>query len=117
MLIELDIWRLFGFGGGLLAAFWVLVKVIVSQFNTGLTVRFEQLEKARSEATVRDNERFLRIEEGQKQLERDQLQMKAELPDKYVKREDAIRSEVTLHAKFDGLANNIHEYFRRNNND
>jgi hypothetical protein len=37
-------------------------------------------------------------------VERELLQLKADLPIQYMRREDAIRQEVVIHAKLDALA-------------
>lgn len=112
MIVNIDIWKAIGLVLSLVGAFWALVVVIVRQFNASLAVRFETLEKSRTESDNRNSERFQVIEQQQKAQERELLTLKAELPDKYVKREDAIRSEMTLHAKFDGLANTIYQFLR-----
>jgi uncharacterized membrane protein YhiD involved in acid resistance len=117
MNVEIDIWKAIGLALTLLGAFWVLIVLIVKQFNAGLTTRFKRLEDSRIEADSRDGDRFNRLELSQKQQERELLLLKAELPDKYVKREDAIRSEMTLHAKFDGLAGRIDMWLRAKNNE
>lgn len=114
---NLELWHLFGIVVTLIGAYWALIVLIVKQFNSGLTTRFAALEKARTEENTLVKERFDRIEESQKKLDRDLLMLKAELPDKYVRREDAIRSEMTLHAKFDGLAARIDTFLRVKNND
>lgn len=112
MIVDLDIWKALGLAATLIAAFWTLVALMVKQFNAGLTTRFAALESSRSEADARDNERFNRLEADQKTSERELLLLKAELPERYVRREDAIRSEMTLHAKFDGLASRIDMFMR-----
>lgn len=121
MIVQIDFWHVVALGGSLCAsligAFWFLIVLIVKQFNASLATRFTALEKSRTEESVRTNERFDRIEASQKTLDRDLLLLKAELPDKYVKREDAIRSEMTLHAKFDGLAGRIDTFLRIKNHD
>ena len=114
---KLELWHLAGLVAALLGAYWALVVLIVKQFNASLSTRFEALENARSEENRYTSERFDRIEASQKNLDRDLLMLKAELPDKYVRREDAIRSEMTLHAKFDGLAARIDTFLRVKNND
>lgn len=117
MTIQLDFWSVAGAIGTLIGAFWTLIVLIVKQFNSSLGTRFAQLEQSRTEAITRDNVRFNKIEEAQKMHERELLLFKAELPDKFVKREDAIRSEMTLHAKFDGLASRIDMFLRGKNNE
>lgn len=116
VIINVDIWKVIGLVVVLIGSYWTMIMLMVRQFNNSLTLRFEQLEKSRMDADARSNSRLMLLEAAQKQTERDLLEMKAELPDKYVKREDAIRSEMTLHAKFDGLASTLHEYFRGNKN-
>jgi hypothetical protein len=110
--LNLELWHLFGIVATLVGAYWGLVALLVKQFNAGLTTRFTALETARTEESALVKERFDRFEESQKKLDRDLLMLKAELPDKYVRREDAIRSEMTLHAKFDGLAARIDTFLR-----
>lgn len=114
---KLELWHLFGMAVTLAGAYWVLVVLIVKQFNASLATRFEALETARTEENTRASERFDRLEASQKNLDRDLLLLKADLPEKYVRREDAIRSEMTLHAKFDGLAQRIDTFLRVKNND
>lgn len=117
MTLQVDFWMLVGMAGSLIAAFWTLIVLIVKQFNASLTMRFDALEASRAEVNSQTNERFERIESSQKNHEREFLLLRAELPDKYVKREDAIRSEMTLHAKFDGLASRIDTFLRVKRND
>jgi seryl-tRNA(Sec) selenium transferase len=47
--------------------------------------------------------RLSAFEEKVRQVEADQLRLRAELPVQYVRKEDAIRSESVLHAKLDAL--------------
>lgn len=98
----------------LVGAAWVLVKIIVKQFTAHLDAREVANEKMR---VIRDgtlNEKFSRLEEsikhegdGWRKVERELLQLKADLPVHYVRKEDAIRQEVVIHAKLDALAEKI----------
>lgn len=117
MTIQLDFWNAAEAIVVLIGAFWSLMTIIVKQFNAGLAEKFLTLDESRNKAELRDSERFDRLEASQKTQERDFLMLKAELPDKYVRREDAIRSEMTLHAKFDGLASRIDMFLRVKNNE
>lgn len=112
MNLQIEWWHLVGLVITLIGGFWTLVKMMVSQFNRGLDKRFDVIDKARAESNQSNKERFDRVEEMQRTQERDLLSFKAELPDRYVRREDAIRSEMTLHAKFDGLAGRIDMFMR-----
>lgn len=119
MNLQIEWWHVAGLVISMIGAFWALISLMVAQFNKGLDKRFEGIdrrfevsEQARTEANQTNKERFDRMEDQQRILERELLSLKAELPDKYVRREDAIRSEMTLHAKFDGLAGRIDQALR-----
>jgi flagellar biosynthesis/type III secretory pathway M-ring protein FliF/YscJ len=117
-IIELDFIDFLKMAGSslvvLIGAAWVLIKIIVNQFTTHLDKREEANEKLR---VIRDNamtEKFARLEEsikhegdGWRQVERELLKLKADLPLHYVRKEDAIRQEVVIHAKLDALADKI----------
>jgi hypothetical protein len=122
MNLQIEWWHVLGLVASLIGAFWALISLMVSQFNKGLDKRFEVIdgrfeasELARAEANQTNKQRFDRVEDQQRILERELLSLKAELPEKYVRREDAIRSEMTLHAKFDGLAGRIDQVLRERN--
>lgn len=110
--MQIEWWHLVGLVVSLIGGYWVLLKLMVAQFCRGLDKRFDAIEKTRVESSLVHKERFDRIEDLQRAQERDLLSLKAELPDRYVRREDAIRSEMTLHAKFDGLAGRIDMFMR-----
>jgi hypothetical protein len=110
--LQVEWWHLVGLALSLFGGFWVLIKLMVAQFVRGLDKRFDIIEKDRVETNQLSKERFDRFEEMQRTTERDLLSLRAELPDRYVRREDAIRSEMTLHAKFDGLAGRIDMFMR-----
>ncbi len=111
-------------GGG-----WGLVRMIVAQFdkrlderftalevaradsraqmNFRLDERFAMLEKARSEGRSQFEQNFARMEEQQHRLERDMLELKADLPINYMRREDHIRFETTINAKLDAVMSRL----------
>ena len=117
MNIQLDVWNVLLLVFTLISAFWALVSVMIKQFDKALDKRFDVIDVARNESNKSHKERFDRIEESQRIHERELLSLKAELPERYVRREDAIRSEMTLHAKFDGLASRIDMFLRTKQND
>lgn len=88
----------------LVSGAWALLRVMGAQFKRELTVRFEAMEAARTEGRRQWDERFTRIEETYRRLERDLLELRAELPKEYVRREDHIRFETVINAKMDSLA-------------
>jgi hypothetical protein len=136
--IQIDFWDLVRMGGAVVAfligAFWVLIVMMVRQFKADLKRRFEELEKARKEANehaddrldklsaqqveanTRATERLDQLEVLQRATDKDILMLRADLPDKYVRREDAIRSEMGIHAKLDGLAMRMDRFFGKNTN-
>jgi F0F1-type ATP synthase membrane subunit b/b' len=136
--IQIDFWDLVRMGGAavaaLIGAFWVLVVMMVKQFKADLKNRFDELEKAREEASknvdkqlvelaaqhskanTQATERLDQLETLQRNTDKELLMLRAELPEKYVRREDAIRSEMTVHAKLDGLASRMDSLLRNKNN-
>lgn len=82
--------------------FWAvrfLIKTVVSQFRMIVETRDESLKQAigRIEKTNTEDRKVLLA------LERDLLTLKAELPEKYVRREEYIRTETNFHLKIDRL--------------
>ena len=82
------------------AALWAVFKLAGKRQEQRLDDRFDALDKALG-----------RIAEGQNRnaadmarLERDFLQMKAELPLNYVRREDYVQAVATIMAKLDGIS-------------
>ena len=82
------------------AAMWAVFKLAGKRQEQRLDDRFDALDKALG-----------RIAEGQNRnaadmarLERDFLQMKAELPLNYVRREDYVQAVATIMAKLDAIS-------------
>lgn len=98
---------LFGACALLVAGAWGLIKIVVGQFSRLLDIRFEAMEVSRQEKGVQWDRRFSGIEGQQRTLERDLLELKADLPVNYVRREDHIRYETVVNAKLDALATKL----------
>lgn len=91
-------WQMFLFLAGLVAA-WslILLGFVKAALNRG---------------QVETDKRFAGLGETAKdyaRLERSLLELKAELPLHYVRKEDDIRQQVTINAKLDRLAEKIDE--------
>lgn len=94
--LELSLWQLIS----LLLAFFGCVagffKLLLARFDEQLAARFAsqdaQLAQMREEARQ------------WQRVERDLLALRAELPERYVRREDYIRGQSVLEAKLDALA-------------
>jgi biopolymer transport protein ExbB/TolQ len=89
-------WQLFLFLAGLLMT-WSLLILGVAKLVMG-------------RETKENEKRFAALEEKAKdftKLERAYLELKADLPLQYVRKEDDIRQQVTINAKLDRLAEKI----------
>jgi len=111
MNIEFQLWQLillllsfFGFVAG-------AGRLLLTQIDKRLDLRFELMEKARQESSDHWDERFSLILAQHKEetatvrrLERDLMSLRAELPERYVRREDYIRGQTVIEAKIDAVA-------------
>lgn len=79
-----------------------IIKTLLDRNQAHIDKRFSTLEKA-NEEEARDWQR----------IERELLELKADLPMEYVRREDAIRQEVVINAKLDALAEKMEIWGRR----
>ncbi|MBK5230851.1 MAG: hypothetical protein JJE27_06745 [Thermoleophilia bacterium] len=87
----------------LIAGAWGLTKVVLVQFERRLDQRFDTMEKSRKDGQRVWDERFKGMEGRLSVQERDLSSHMASLPVQYVRREDAIRSDVQVNAKLDAL--------------
>ncbi len=97
MMVQIDFWQLLTFAAGLLLSFlsaaFLMGRLLLSQVEKRLDARFNALEKKADE------------EAGEwRRVERELLDLRAELPLHYVRREDYIRGQSVIEAKLDGLA-------------
>lgn len=87
----------------LIGGYWALAKYVGRLFTQQLDSKFEAL-----------NQRLSRIEENEQRnhhavtkVERDLMELRAQLPEKYVRNEDYIRGQSRLEAKLDSLATRL----------
>jgi hypothetical protein len=115
MTLHIEFWQLLVFLLGLLLSFFGAVfaggKILLGQVEKRLDERFSSQEKSRQETRHHWDERFSGLETAAKQeaqrwqqVERELLQLKADLPLQYVRREDYVRNQSVIEAKLDGLA-------------
>lgn len=90
--------------GVIAAGFWALSLLVVKQFEKRLDERFQAQEAARKEGRRQLDERWLKLEGDHARHEREFLELKADLPIHYVRREDYVRNQSIIEAKLDGLA-------------
>lgn len=111
---QLELWHMVLLALAILGGYWTLAKIIGGQFQRGLDERFAVQERARAENHGQTSRRLdsmetiHRDEAAQWQrVERDLLQMRADMPLHYVRREDYIRGQSVIEAKLDGLGTKL----------
>ena len=111
MNLNLDFWQLVSLLLGFLGSCAGAGKLLLGQIDQRLETRFKAMEEARQLSTQHWDERFTALlaqsrEDGDavRQLERDLMSLRAELPERYVRREDYIRGQTVIEAKLDSLA-------------
>lgn len=114
--VQVDFWNLVGLLLAFFGAVAGAVKLVVAQFERRLDERFAAQEKARAESQKHWDSKFSNLEAAAKdeagqwlRIERELLDLKAELPLQYVRREDYIRGQSVIEAKLDGLASKIEQ--------
>ena len=114
MNISIEFWQLVS----LLLAFFAFLgaagKMLLGQIDQRLETRFASMEEARKLSTMHWDSRFAALlnqskedADAVRQLERDLMELRAELPERYLRREDYIRGQSIIEAKLDGLAMKI----------
>jgi len=126
-MVSVDIWQLLGVSGSLLGILisiilWA-VKTLIGQFEKRLNEKFQTIDEQRNtEQKYLDNQfkqlDQARIEEVKswQHIEREIMQMKVDLPNTYVRRDDYIRNQSVIESKIDGLAIRIENALLRTKN-
>jgi hypothetical protein len=97
--LQIDFWQLLGLLMAGLGAFWGVVKMAAVQAQ-----RHQEAAHAQLVMRLDAIEQASRAEAGNWQrVEREILQLKAELPLNYVRREDYVMSTATITAKLDAI--------------
>lgn len=122
--IELPVWQFLTGLAALIVFFgtmlMVTVRVIVNQFTRRLEERHTDMKSAldtsvgglKSTLTSmekRNDERFDKMSEDTRRIERDLLQLKADLPNQYERRDDAVRREVGIITQLEAIRRDIRE--------
>lgn len=110
MMVTLELWHLIT----LLLAFFGCVagfgKLLLAEFDKRQGERFDAQEKARSEAQVHWDQRFTALDTSSREwsrIEKDFLRWQAELPFRYVLRDDYVRNQTVIEAKMDAIATRL----------
>lgn len=93
----LNLWQLLTMGGFLLGAFAGLVKLLLMQFAARVDRQLDALTKE---------------SKGWRQVERELMQLRVELPERYVRREDYIRNQTIIESKLDLINEKIERRFK-----
>ena len=112
--IQLEVWHLVTllilFVSVIASAGWMLL----GQIDKRLDARFAGMEEARLDSAKHWENSFKSVleeqhknSEAQRQLERDFLKFRGDLPLEYVRREDFIRNQSVIEAKLDAIALHI----------
>ena len=88
MEMTLPLWQMISLAVTLLGAFGATVKLLLRQVERRID---EQLAQIGTES------------KGWRQVERDVMNLRAELPERYVRREDYIRGQTVIEAKLDAI--------------
>lgn len=111
MAVQLEPWQVIGL---LLSFFGCMAgfgKLLLAQFDRRLDERFAAQEKSRMESQAHWDTRFSALDRASREeaqqwqrVEREVLALKADLPLRYVLRDDYIRNQTVIEAKIDGVA-------------
>lgn len=117
-----ELWELLTAGAAVLGSFLtvmgIVVKMLVDQFKEHVDQKFEaqknasaeafqKLERARAEAARHWDVEFKKLDTVTRDLEKDFLEWKAELPLQYVRREDYVRGQTVIESKIDAVMSKI----------
>ncbi|HEU0283263.1 MAG TPA: hypothetical protein VFQ99_05725 [Gallionella sp.] len=107
MPVQIELWQLMGGIAAVILAFatmiWAFGKILMSQFEKRLGERFAAIEEARRSAGESLQGELAQL----RTVERDFMKFQAELPTRFVMRDDYIRGQSILEAKQDALFNKM----------
>lgn len=106
-MVSIDLWVLLTSFVGCLAAFFTACagagRLLLGQFQKHMDARFVVIDEKLASIDAANKEEAVQW----KQVERDLMALKADLPLNYVRREDYTRGQSIIEAKLDGLASKI----------
>jgi hypothetical protein len=114
MLIQLEAWQLISGIATATASFaavvWLFGTILIRQFKSSLDSRFNSQDELRKQREKSLDDRFVALNQtirqegdGWRQVERDFLQLKMDLPNYYVRRDDWIRFGGSIDQKMDRI--------------
>ena len=99
-MVSVTMWQIGMFVLGVLSAAGALLGIMAALVDRWLNVRFSGI----SEQITNMQQAYRDDASALQRVERDLLTLRAELPERYVRREDHIRSQTVIEAKLDTLA-------------
>ena len=126
-MVNVDIWQLLGVSGSLLGILisiilWA-VKTLIGQFEKRLNEKFQTIDEQRTTEQKYLGNQFKQLDQARieevkswQHIEREIMQMKVDLPNTYVRRDDYIRNQSVIESKIDGLAIRIENALLRTKN-
>ena len=101
--LTMDVARFLALVLTLIGMFWAMSRYQTALFEKHLDTKFDAL-----------SSRLSKIEQGERhnagqlaQVERELMALRAELPEKYVRREDYVRGQTVIESKLDALATKL----------
>jgi tetrahydromethanopterin S-methyltransferase subunit G len=115
MTLQVEFWTLVSVSitllGAVVGLFWAMIRNLIGQSLGRLNERFEMLVQSQRESDAELARRLELIDRAMREesthsqrIERELYQLKAELPERYVQRDDYVRGQSTIMAKLDALA-------------
>lgn len=92
MKVSLELWQLITLAIALMGVFAGLVKLLLMQLASSMGKRLDAMAEE---------------SKGWRQVERELMQLRAELPERYVRREDYIRGQTVIEAKLDAINSKV----------
>lgn len=105
MSFELSVYHVITLVGALVGAFWALAKMMLGQTDRMIREQFAEVKQ-----------HLKNQDETQRRLERELMDLKAELPRDYVRREDYTQAIALIMTKLDAMALRFEAVVMRRNN-
>lgn len=102
MKVEFEMWQLIGLMGTIIGAFWAVAKMMISQSKEHINLKFSQI-----------SNHMKGQDESARRLERELMELKAELPRDYVRREDYTQAVAIIMTKIDALGLRMENMFNQ----
>lgn len=107
MKVELELIHLISLVITIIGAFWTIGKLMLTQAKAQIDQQFKQFDQRFDQIS----EHMRTHDESDRRLERQIMELKAELPRDYVRREDYTQAIATIMTKIDHLGMRVESHF------